>query len=815
LVRGIIDVAVKGPERLGFEGAPTLGRGLSQDAEARRAVATDGSALDTRKVVPDLTIAETARVAALVERAQAAVAPAAAAIRDAWVTDNATKIAAATGKPYHAVCAQLARAFGGVCGPEFPLAFDDFGTVSVRAVLADPDRYVNQTLADPNEPETQGRNCAILYKGRKDGALFISSLAHGGLTYYLAHDAESLSKAIDRASPESVYGVLKEGYPYALLDEEAELQVLAAAQAKAGYDASGKRAGWAKLVRALTTARRAAQPKPEPKPVATALPEFLVPDSDAPYLPVLGPLDEVLCNGPGPEPPFRSLAGRYATIQYCSPAIMHRLVSSEQVAEEDRLPAPPILSIVEIDATTLQMETEKYLTYYKETVGKDKHGPPIKVRVPVQFPWNFARAYSTWGGSKLPRVEAVLTLPMVLNGGLISGVGLDRKLNAIFKVDPRLMEALPKGPVPRAKARNSYEWLREEFFKDVPFKDPLKDVPKALAIPLTIIQRCLLDKRPMFMCTGDVAGVGKTTLVNMLVGPVTGHAAPAMAWSEDPEERKKAIFAVGIAGVPCIVFDNIERGAVINCPHINRMVTGVEISDRVLGESRYATVQAKTIVVYNGNAIGTKGDAAGRTLHFYLESLGRHPAERKFAREQPENWAIDYRLQVLTHLYNVLMVEREPVERAKTRFKQWWQLVAHPLEIVSGVNFSEELASDDDENDEQAAAKTRIVKRLAARFPDQTDLAGTVKATTFSAGNVRALLPHESMLDVEREAAEDLAADMKTVAGRDFSTNADGVGRVLTKYVTGWVDLGGGREGRLETVKITGKQGAYRVKVKT
>jgi hypothetical protein len=318
----------------------------------------------------------------------------------------------------------------------------------------------------------------------------------------------------------------------------------------------------------------------------------------------------------------------------------------------------------------------------------------------------------------------------------------------------------------------------------------------------------------MFLCTGDVPGVGKTTMINMLVGVVTGHAAPAMAWSEDLEERKKAIFAVGIAGVPCIVFDNIERGATINCPHVNRMVTSVEISDRVLGESRHETVSAKTIVIFNGNAIGTKGDAAGRTLHIGLESPGRRPAERAFAREQPENWAIDYRLQILTHMYNVLMVERAPVNRAKTRFKAWWYLVGQPLEIVSGANFAQEL-EDDPDLDEETAAKTRIVQRLVAAFPIRTDLAGRAEPSTFSAENVRALLPHERMSDAELEAAEALAADLKTVAGRDFAASADGVGRVLKDCVTGWVDLGEGREGRLETVKVKGKQTAYYVKVKT
>jgi hypothetical protein len=47
----------------------------------------------------------------------------------------------------------------------------------------------------------------------------------------------------------------------------------------------------------------------------------------------------------------------------------------------------------------------------------------------------------------------------------------------------------------------------------------------------------------------------------------------AMACSGDADERKKAILSVLREGAPLLIWDNISRGAVIGCPHIERAST--------------------------------------------------------------------------------------------------------------------------------------------------------------------------------------------------------------------------------------------------
>jgi hypothetical protein len=57
----------------------------------------------------------------------------------------------------------------GVLLPHLELDFDHLGIVSVAAVLADPDRFIGETLADPLEGADYGRHAG----------LFIHSFAHG------------------------------------------------------------------------------------------------------------------------------------------------------------------------------------------------------------------------------------------------------------------------------------------------------------------------------------------------------------------------------------------------------------------------------------------------------------------------------------------------------------------------------------------------------------------------------------------------------------------------------------------------------------
>ena len=153
LERSIVDRMVGGPERLVFEGGPVLVPPLQQDKESRRPIAVDGVALDTVAVCPPLSIVERSRLDELKARERERLAPEMAKAREAFVEAQAKKLVARTGMSEKAARQVIVRQCEGVLRPDIVLPFDDpeLAGCTVGDVLADPERFEGETLADPLE----------------------------------------------------------------------------------------------------------------------------------------------------------------------------------------------------------------------------------------------------------------------------------------------------------------------------------------------------------------------------------------------------------------------------------------------------------------------------------------------------------------------------------------------------------------------------------------------------------------------------------------------------------------------------------------
>jgi intracellular sulfur oxidation DsrE/DsrF family protein len=101
--------------------------------------------------------------------------------------------------PITSASRSVAARHRGVLLPDLDLDFDHHGIVAVATLLADPDRFIGETLADPLEGADYGRCKAKVMRG-DDGGLFIHSFAHGRALYVLRRDARSAKAAIAKAS---------------------------------------------------------------------------------------------------------------------------------------------------------------------------------------------------------------------------------------------------------------------------------------------------------------------------------------------------------------------------------------------------------------------------------------------------------------------------------------------------------------------------------------------------------------------------------------------------------------------------------------
>ena len=129
LERSIIDRMVGGPERLVFEGNPILVPPVAQDHEARRPIATEGTALDTSQAC---TIPEKARLRDLKAKWEHRLAPEAARARSDFIERQAQRLVARRSVSIESARQIIARQCEGVLLPDVELPFDDRAGRGIR-----------------------------------------------------------------------------------------------------------------------------------------------------------------------------------------------------------------------------------------------------------------------------------------------------------------------------------------------------------------------------------------------------------------------------------------------------------------------------------------------------------------------------------------------------------------------------------------------------------------------------------------------------------------------------------------------------------
>lgn len=723
LERSIIDVAVGSPERLVFEGPPQIVEPLVQDARA--STVTRGKLLNTRSAIPDLLPSEVAAFDEMLASAKAEADVRAAPIRKAADDAEVGKLRA-SGMSEGQARERVAARHRGALFPHVHLHFDNVGVVTVAEVLANPSAYHQETLADPMEPDT-GRGRAKLWVN-DSGKVVIHTFARGGAVFKLVADRATVEQVIRDSEPGTVVAAVKELIGSADLPPTEMDAIVAATALRSG---ANKRSVRKELEAAQLSARRVGSAtRPREQRQDTERPNLEAPATAGELGPTLVAVDARLCAVGLAEPPFRLMDGRLGVIRERMPGGLHLLLTDAEAEERKHgddlsaIPAPAQAAIMPAEYTDAALEIERFVRFERRT----KEGDVYAVRVPEPH----GKAYLTWSESKLPRVSALVTLPLVLPGReLVAGHGLDRQRQVIFRIPDALLAVMPApAEVDLDYAVDCLDYLINEWLVDVTTTPAGKAV--IIAMTAQTIQRHLLAERPAYAIDAGHRGGGKTTTVVMAHVAATGVRPAAAAWADDENERRKALLAAFMTGVPMIAFDNISRGTAIRCPHIERALTSAEMVDRVLGTTRTETVSTTPTIVFTGNGIAAVGDMSSRTLRIVLEVNRPDPENRVVEHPDPIGWTLDHRGAILNAIYSILLVPGGRPE-ATTRFKHWYQLVGAPIEIVFNAwakrqrdaghdaatpfAFQDLFRANEDEDTEAEGTRT-ILNALWAEFPN-------------------------------------------------------------------------------------------------
>jgi hypothetical protein len=771
LERSLIDRMVGYGERLCFEGAPQIVAPVAQDPEKRVPEAFEGEAIDSARVVPRLTEYERHRVNDVKRASADALGKSAAAVRNEHDKKLAEAMSAKSGMPLLTTLRLVAARHRGVLYPDVELEFDHLGLVTVGAVLADPDRFVGETLADPMEGISYGRCKAMVMKG-DDGTLLIHSFAHGRGIYLLRHDLKSAKAAFAQAPADAKVDHALTILAQAELEEEELADFIAHVSKSANVgvrvltrrikkDRAQRESEKHKAFRESSTDGRIVRPRPP---------------ADGELLPTVTFVDELLAEDKSEAPPMRNASGGFVQVEVRQPWALHLLTAEGANAIGDdadlmKAPAEPVLA--ELTPIGVELLLERYVRWEVVTLMGRYFGA---------LPAPFINALIEFPGSALPVARAINTAPLVtMSGRIIDGVGLDRTTGLVHRIDPVLRSCVPAGAPTNEEVKSALKFLLDDWLVDV----ALDPVGKCIAVllALTLLQRALLPERPAFFVTAGQRGGGKTTLVHMILTAVLGRRAAAASWSENVEERKKALFSYLRQNVAALVWDNIARGATITCPHIEAALTASEISDRILGVSRVETVPSSTIQIFTGNSIAPRGDMASRSFILPLNVNRPDPENREFRHADPLAWTQANRAKILRSLYTILVggaLSRPTDQVAKTRFKTWWGLIGWPVEYAAELLGIEvdctQLLRVGEAGEEEASAASRALTVLRECFGEDSFTTRLVAMTLAEAG---------AMVESKAARAEALSDALGELIGKSLENpTARSIGKLFQKYLT-------------------------------
>jgi hypothetical protein len=449
-------------------------------------------------------VLEKAKLRELQAREAHRLAPESAAGRARFISEQAARLASRSGMTQAAAAEIVARQCNGVLLPDIVLPFDDpdLAGATVTDVLADPEKFVGATLADPLEGIDYGA-CKAKIMRRADGSLWINSFAHGRATYELRLDAKAVRAILKQtAKPDVVKQFVRYAQIAELSDDEAE--------ELRNYTA--KRSGISKstIAKALDTERRQ-QAKRRAEEARTQRlaerrdprPEIVAPAADDPWLPVMAILNDVLSRSQDAVPPFRDIDGCTTFARKRRTMNTHAFTQDTANAEGDdsaMLPPPEQWLLTRAS----EMELAEIIERHIDFVSSGEQVRNVHLAAP------FVRHYLQRHDDVLPTAAAIATQPIILADGSMLGEteGLDRSRGIAFHIARELIELVPnrKNCTPDAVA-DAMRFLAEDWLCDVATDHAGKCT--LIAAGLSIIERSLLPDRPTFFVTAGRRGGGK------------------------------------------------------------------------------------------------------------------------------------------------------------------------------------------------------------------------------------------------------------------------------------------------------------------
>ena len=206
------------------------------------------------------------------------------------------------------------------------------------------------------------------------------------------------------------------------------------------------------------------------------------------------------------------------------------------------------------------------------------------------------------------------------DGSLVTEPGYDPVSKRFGVFDPK---RFPFGEITQEAAQNALVLLRG-LLQEFAFVTPVDEAATLSAI-ITAVVRGSLHVAPAYHVQASVFASGKSYLCELVASFAGPGFSEKISYPTTSEEATKVILSLLLKNPACVEFDDMDTDWL---PHgvIKRMLTAEQISDRILGYSKTATISTRTLFLGSGNNVGPIRDLLRRVVTIHLDPRVETPA---------------------------------------------------------------------------------------------------------------------------------------------------------------------------------------------
>jgi hypothetical protein len=289
----------------------------------------------------------------------------------------------------------------------------------------------------------------------------------------------------------------------------------------------------------------------------------------------------------------------------------------EPMAVVRRPPGSPVVR--NLSLPLLRERLTRHARWFKRVRGADD---VIEERPAHPPSWSVNAIYARGNWPNIRYLEAVVNHPVLLPGGTIHSTnGYDTQSQLLVSIPPNLRLSVPDQPT-RNDVLAAVEIIND-VLSDFPF-ERREHRSAWFAGLLTPLAWFAFDgPAPLLLIDGNVRGVGKGLLADVIALILTGRRFPVMSYTSDKEELRKKITSLAMEGERLVLLDNLA-GAVGN-DVLDMALTADRWKDRVLGVNQVYDGPLNVCWFATGNNVQLHADTARRCSHCRIETQEERP----------------------------------------------------------------------------------------------------------------------------------------------------------------------------------------------